>query len=135
MRSFGGCMPVGDSVPASETETRTELPCRRVLVPVEVASQVKHVVELARRVGVREAGRAFAAARGQAPAPADGIRQRLEPARALPVPRGDLAAFTVPPGNWRGQRATGVKALPPGRTRILRRSAATGAVPQRDACQ
>ena len=42
-------MSFGDRVPASDTETRTQPVFRRVLVPVEDASQVEHAVELARR--------------------------------------------------------------------------------------
>jgi nucleotide-binding universal stress UspA family protein len=49
MKSFG------DRVPAGDTETRTQPVFRRVLVPVEDASQAEHVVELARRAGVSEA--------------------------------------------------------------------------------
>jgi hypothetical protein len=55
MMSFGDRVPVGDRVPASDTETRTQPVFRRVLIPVEDASQVEHVVELARRAGVNEA--------------------------------------------------------------------------------
>jgi len=55
MKSFGDKVPVGDRVPASDTATRTQPVFRRVLVPVEDASQVEHVVELARRAGVSEA--------------------------------------------------------------------------------
>lgn len=55
MMSFGDKVPVGDRVPAGDTATRTRPVFRRVLVPVEDASQVEHVVELARRVGVSEA--------------------------------------------------------------------------------
>jgi nucleotide-binding universal stress UspA family protein len=55
MMSFGDRVPVSDRVPASDTETRTQPVFRRVLIPVEDASQVEHVVELARRAGVNEA--------------------------------------------------------------------------------
>lgn len=55
MKSFGDRMPVGDVAPASDTETRTRPVFKRVLVPVEDASQVEHVVELARQAGASEA--------------------------------------------------------------------------------
>ncbi len=55
MMSFGDKVPAGDRVTASDPATRTQPVFRRVLVPVEDASQVEHVVELARRAGVSEA--------------------------------------------------------------------------------
>jgi nucleotide-binding universal stress UspA family protein len=55
MRSFGDMVPVSDRAPASDTDTMTQPVFRRVLVPVEDASQMEHVVELARRAGVSEA--------------------------------------------------------------------------------
>ncbi len=55
MMSFDDRVPVVDRVPASDTDTRTQPAYRRVLVPVADASQVKHLVELARRAGVSEA--------------------------------------------------------------------------------
>src|SRR5215468_6593995 len=54
MRS-GDIMHVGEKAPASDTATETAPVFRRVLVAVEDASQVKHVVELARRAGASEA--------------------------------------------------------------------------------
>lgn len=55
MMSYGDRVPVGDTVPASDTETRPQPGFRRVLVSVEDASQAEHAVELARRAGVSEA--------------------------------------------------------------------------------
>jgi nucleotide-binding universal stress UspA family protein len=55
MMSTGDRVPVGDTVPASDTDTMTQPVFRRVLVPVEDASQAEHVVELARRAGASEA--------------------------------------------------------------------------------
>jgi len=46
---------VSEQATASDTTTETAPVFRRVLVAVEDASQVKHVVELARRVGASEA--------------------------------------------------------------------------------
>src|SRR5262249_55758299 len=48
-------MHVGDKAPASDRATEAGAGLRRVLVAVEDASQVKHVVELARRAGASEA--------------------------------------------------------------------------------
>src|SRR5215813_1458300 len=48
-------MHVSEKAPASDTATETAPVFRRVLVAVEDASQVKHVVELARRAGASEA--------------------------------------------------------------------------------
>jgi nucleotide-binding universal stress UspA family protein len=54
MMSFGDRVPAGGRVPGG-TETRTPPVFRRVLVPVADASQVEHMVELAKRAGVSEA--------------------------------------------------------------------------------
>lgn len=55
MMTFGNKMPSSDTVPASDTTTRTQQAYRRVLIAVEDANQAEHVVELARRVGASEA--------------------------------------------------------------------------------
>jgi len=54
MRS-GDRVQVSEKAPASETTTGTAPVFRRVLVAVDDASQVKHVVELVRRTGASEA--------------------------------------------------------------------------------
>jgi hypothetical protein len=59
MRSFGDYVSAGDGVTASAAETRRQSVFRRALGPVEAASQVTHVVELARRLGVSEARSTF----------------------------------------------------------------------------
>ncbi|HEY6276726.1 MAG TPA: universal stress protein [Streptosporangiaceae bacterium] len=55
MRTFGDSVPVSDTVAANGTDTQAQQIFRRVLVPVEDASQVEHVVELARQAGASEA--------------------------------------------------------------------------------
>jgi len=55
MMSFGGRALVDDTAPASDTDTRPQTAFKRVLVPVEDASQMEQVVELARQAGVSEA--------------------------------------------------------------------------------
>jgi nucleotide-binding universal stress UspA family protein len=65
MMSLGGTMsavdtvldtvPTSNTVPASHTDTRTQPVFRRVLVPVEDASQAEHAAELAQRAGASEA--------------------------------------------------------------------------------
>ena len=55
MRSFGDRVPAGDRVRASDAETGRQQVFRRVLLPVQDASKVKDVVELARRAGATEA--------------------------------------------------------------------------------
>jgi nucleotide-binding universal stress UspA family protein len=53
MRTFEDSVPVSDTAPASGTDARQVF--RRVLIPVDDASQVEHVVELARQAGASEA--------------------------------------------------------------------------------
>jgi len=53
--SIGKEMPASDRVQAGDTATRMQTAFSRVLVPIQNASQVGHVVELARRAGVNEA--------------------------------------------------------------------------------
>jgi nucleotide-binding universal stress UspA family protein len=53
--SFGDRVPVGDRVRTSDRETGTQQVFRRVLLPVQGASEVRHVVELARQAGASEA--------------------------------------------------------------------------------
>ena len=55
MMSFGDRVPVSDRASASDMDTMAQPVFRRVLVPVEDASQMEHVVELARRAGASEA--------------------------------------------------------------------------------
>ena len=54
MKSFGDRVPVAGRAPASDTDPGAQPAFRRVLVPVEDASQAEHVVELARRAGASE---------------------------------------------------------------------------------
>jgi nucleotide-binding universal stress UspA family protein len=53
--SIGQEMSASDRVQASDTATRMQTAFSRVLVPIQDASQVGYVVELARRAGVSEA--------------------------------------------------------------------------------
>ena len=53
MKTIGNTVPAADTVPA--TDAHTQQVFRRVLVPVEDASQMEHVVELAREAGASEA--------------------------------------------------------------------------------
>ena len=55
MRSFDDRAPAGDTAPVSKTDTNDQPESKRVLIPVKDASQVEHVVELARRAGASEA--------------------------------------------------------------------------------
>jgi nucleotide-binding universal stress UspA family protein len=55
MMSFGDRVPVRDRVPASGADTSTQPVLKRVLVPVEDASQVEQMVGLARRAGASQA--------------------------------------------------------------------------------
>jgi nucleotide-binding universal stress UspA family protein len=55
MKTFGDTVPVSDAAAANGTDTQTQPVFTRVLVPVEDASQVERVVELARRAGASEA--------------------------------------------------------------------------------
>ena len=55
MMSFDDRVLVDDTAPASDTDTRSQPVFKRVLVPVEDASQMEQVVELARRAGASEA--------------------------------------------------------------------------------
>ena len=55
MKTFGDTVPVSDAVAANGTDTQTQPVFKRVLVPVEDASQVEHLVELTRRAGASEA--------------------------------------------------------------------------------
>jgi nucleotide-binding universal stress UspA family protein len=55
MRTFGDNLPVSDTTPATGTDTQAQQVFRRVLVPVEDASQAEQAVELARRAGAKEA--------------------------------------------------------------------------------
>jgi nucleotide-binding universal stress UspA family protein len=55
MRTIGDSAPVSDEMTSNGADTQTQPAFRRVLVPVEDAGQVEHVVELARRAGATEA--------------------------------------------------------------------------------
>jgi nucleotide-binding universal stress UspA family protein len=55
MTSLGDRVSAVDTAPASDTEARTQPVFRRVLIPVEDASQAEHAVDLARRAGASEA--------------------------------------------------------------------------------
>jgi nucleotide-binding universal stress UspA family protein len=55
MMSFGDTVVVDDIAPASDTDTSSQTAFKRVLVPVEDASQMEQVVELVRQAGVSEA--------------------------------------------------------------------------------
>jgi nucleotide-binding universal stress UspA family protein len=55
MKTFEDSALVSDAVAANGTDTQTQPVFKRVLVPVEDASQMEHVVELARRAGASEA--------------------------------------------------------------------------------
>ena len=55
MMSFDGRVQVDDTASASDTDTRSQPVFKRVLVPVDDASQMEQVVELARRAGATEA--------------------------------------------------------------------------------
>jgi len=55
MMSFDGKVRVQDTAQAGDTDTGSQPVFKRVLVPVEDASQMEQVVELARRAGASEA--------------------------------------------------------------------------------
>ena len=55
MRTYEESVQVTDAMTSNGTDTQTQPAFRRVLVPVEDASQAEHVVELARRAGAAEA--------------------------------------------------------------------------------
>jgi nucleotide-binding universal stress UspA family protein len=55
MKTIGDIAPVSGAVAANGTDTQTQQVFKRVLLPVEDASQVEHAVELARRAGATEA--------------------------------------------------------------------------------
>jgi len=55
MTSLGNRVPAVDIAPASDTEARTQPVYRRVLIPIQDASQAEHAVDLARRAGASEA--------------------------------------------------------------------------------
>jgi nucleotide-binding universal stress UspA family protein len=53
--SYTDTMPATGTRPASETGTTTPPAYRRVLIPIQDATQAEHAVELARRAGASEA--------------------------------------------------------------------------------
>jgi len=53
--SYTDTMPATGTQPASETGTTTPPAYRRVLIPIQDATQAEHAVELARRAGASEA--------------------------------------------------------------------------------
>jgi nucleotide-binding universal stress UspA family protein len=55
MTSLGDRVQAIDAAPASDTETRTQSAFKRVLIPVEDASQAEYAVDVARRAGASEA--------------------------------------------------------------------------------